>query len=246
MSQSPVLAFDCFGTVFDMASVPREEIKAYVDHVRQPEWSPYTFPESWRRLTAHPDAAEGIDRLQRKNIECWAFSNGDRQLIGRASHANGIYWDHIVDLSIPKAYKPNDGAYQYLRSLTEGREVNIITANPKFGDLEGAELIRVSSHIIRHGKPETIIELADMMPEFEKQPRTPQVIRRFRKGSDAPERCGLTKVECDECFGVGNVFYAADHQFVKWKQAEPWKEYTCPICQGNRFLWIEPKKPKAT
>ncbi len=33
------LAFDVFGTVFDLNFVPREEIRAYVDHIKQPEWS---------------------------------------------------------------------------------------------------------------------------------------------------------------------------------------------------------------
>lgn len=157
-----ILAFDCFGTVFDMESIPKEEIRAYVNHVRQPEWSAYTFPDGWNQLTAHPDSAEGIYRIQQKNIECWAFSNGGRQLISQASIANNIRWNNIVDLSIPKVYKPNAGAYQYLLGLAGGRELHIVTANPTFGDIEGAESIGVNSHVIRHGKPETIIELAEM------------------------------------------------------------------------------------
>ena len=229
MNPRPVLAFDCFGTVFDMSSVPREEIKAYVDHVRQPEWSPYTFPESWRRLTAHPDAAEGIYRLQQKNIECWAFSNGDRQLIGRASYANDIRWNNIVDLSRPQVYKPNAGAYQYLRDLAEGRELHIVTANPTFGDIEGAELIGAKSHVIRHGNPETIIELAEMFPSFEKPP----------KKREAPISREIVKVECSNCLGLGEVFYAPGHTLVKLRQAEAWKTYTCPICQGDKFLLRE-------
>lgn len=229
MNQSPILAFDCFGTVFDMTSVPREEIKAYVDHVRQQEWSPYTFPESWRWLTAHPDSAEGIYRLQQKNIECWTFSNGGWELIGQASHANDIHWNNIVDLSIPKVYKPNAGAYQYLRDLAEGRELHIVTANPTFGDIEGAELIGVKSHVIRHGNPETIIELAEMFPAFEKHVA--------KRNSDAHRE--TIKVKCSNCFGIGHVFYAPGHTMVKLRQAVAWKTYVCPICQGDKFLLRE-------
>lgn len=38
------VAFDCFGTLFDMSTVPKDEIAAYVEHVRRNDFSPYEFP----------------------------------------------------------------------------------------------------------------------------------------------------------------------------------------------------------
>ena len=158
-------AFDCFGTVFDMRGVPKSQVKAYVDHVRQPEWSPYQFPPSWYALVAHPDAAEGLRMLKDRGIFCWAFSNGNTELIEFNSKKNGIEWDRIIDLSIPQVYKPHPEAYQYLKQEAHSRQLIIITANPTFGDVEGAASIGVGSRVIRHGHPNTIIELAEMFPK---------------------------------------------------------------------------------
>ena len=63
-----VIAFDVFGTVFDLSSTPRGEVAAYAQHLRTCRerccWLPLDLPASWRSLPAHPDAAEGIRRLR--------------------------------------------------------------------------------------------------------------------------------------------------------------------------------------
>ena len=68
MSLITCVAFDCFGTVFDMSGVSREEIKAYVSHVRKNDFTPFLFPPSWWELKLHPDSAAGIARLQAKGF----------------------------------------------------------------------------------------------------------------------------------------------------------------------------------
>ena len=161
-----VIAFDCFGTVFDMADVPREEVKAYVDHVRRRDFSEYQFPESWYKLKAHPDAAEGIKRLQ-KLYPVFAFSNGGHKLIAEVSRANGIHWNWIYDPAEFEAYKPNLLAYRRVVehwTLSEPEKLLIVTANPTFGDVFGAKLVGAKCHVIRQGEyPNDILELAEAL-----------------------------------------------------------------------------------
>lgn len=160
------LAFDCFGTVFDMKSVPDAEIKAYVDHVRKADFTPYDFPDSWKLLKAHADSAEGIKMLQAAGYKCVTLSNGDAGLLAFAALVNGIEWDHIIDLAKHRAYKPNNlDAYRSVEKDLGFKpdETMLVTANPAFGDVEGAAAVGMHSMVIRHGYPNTIIELAKFM-----------------------------------------------------------------------------------
>ena len=159
------IAFDCFGTVFDMSHISNNEIKDYVDHVNQHDYSPYSFPNSWYNLKSHPDSAEGIKLLQERGYFCVALSNGSYDLIKRVSESNNIYWDHIVDLNKHKVYKPRFDAYKTIEKDTnfQPSETLMVTANPTFGDIEGARNIHMNNIVIRHGYPNTIIELADLL-----------------------------------------------------------------------------------
>ncbi len=160
------IAFDCFGTVFDMSTVSREEIAAYVEHVRKADFSPFEFPRSWWDLKAHPDAAEGIKRLQDTGFSCVALSNGDAGLIWRASkRKNPIAWNYVFDLRAEKVYKPNIEAYRLVEKLLgyKPEDCLMVTANPTFGDIEGEAAVGMQSQVIRHGYPNTIIELAEML-----------------------------------------------------------------------------------
>lgn len=146
-----VFAFDCFGTVFNMDGIPSEEIRDYVAHVRAENFAPYDFPESWYTLDAHPDSAVGIESLQFQGFKCVALSNGSVDLIDKISINNGIHWDHIVDLVAHKVYKPNRNAYFTIKKDlgTEPEETVMITANPSFGDIEGAYSVGMHAKIIR-------------------------------------------------------------------------------------------------
>ncbi len=94
-----VIAFDVFGTVFDLSSVDKRDIKAYIDHIRRPTWQPLVLPEYWETLPAHPDAAEGIARL-RKKFTVVTCSNGPLHLLTKLSKHNSISWDAIVPLEL--------------------------------------------------------------------------------------------------------------------------------------------------
>lgn len=158
------IAFDCFGTLFDMSGVPKDEISDYARHVRQEMFIPYTFPEHWYRLPSHPDVAEGVRRL-RKNHFCVALSNGPRDLITLAACRNDFSFDHVIDLLDWRVYKPHRAAYMTVFAETKFKpeQTLMVTANPTFGDVEGAEYIGMRSKVIRHGYPNTVIELADLL-----------------------------------------------------------------------------------
>lgn len=160
------IAFDCFGTVFDMSGVSKDEIRSYVDHVRQEKFTPFEFPASWWKIEAHKDSAEGIKRLHAAGFWCVTLSNGSRRLLEFVSHRNDIYWKHIIDLVSAQVYKPHIGAYKTVETLCGFKpcETLMVTANPTFGDIEGAAAIGMQSQVIRQpGTPQTIIELAESL-----------------------------------------------------------------------------------
>lgn len=160
------IAFDCFGTVFDMSGISRDEIKAYVEHVRRNDFSPFRFPKSWWELKAHSDAKDGIDKLKRDGFVCVTLSNGSWELLHVCSGRNGIKWDSIIDLAAYHVYKPHLDAYWTVENETgfEPHECLMVTANPTFGDIEGAAAVGMRSQVIRQpGTPQTIVELAELL-----------------------------------------------------------------------------------
>ena len=162
-----VIAFDCFGTVFDMSGVSRDQIRDYVRHVKKEDFTPYPFPAEWYNLKAHADSAEGIKRLQRMGMICATLSNGSADLLMHISKSNGIDWYLIIDLEKHRAYKPNNlDAYRAVEkeTLFPPEETLLVTANPTFGDIESSAKIGMPSQVIRNpGTPQTIIELADQL-----------------------------------------------------------------------------------
>jgi 2-haloalkanoic acid dehalogenase type II len=166
MSKIKCIAFDCFGTVFDMKGTSREEIKAYVEHVRRNDFSPFNFPQSWWDLNLHPDSATGVRKLQDAGFYCVTLSNGPPDLLTHVSGRGGIVWDSIIDLAKYKVYKPHEAAYATVLAETTyyPRETLMVTANPTFGDIEGAVAIGMQSQVIRQpNTPQTIIELAEKL-----------------------------------------------------------------------------------
>jgi 2-haloalkanoic acid dehalogenase type II len=159
------IAFDCFGTLFDMSGVPKEEIADYVRHVNRDDFTPYDFPETWFKLPAHADVRGGFDDLRSLGVRLLALSNGSRGLIESLATTNGFKFDHIVDLTRHRVYKPHRGAYMAVERDTAYKpdETLMVTANPTFGDLEGAASVGMRSQVIRHGHPNTVVELAEML-----------------------------------------------------------------------------------
>ena len=166
--RASVLAFDCFGTVFDLSGVDRAEIRAYVDFVRQPEWHPLTLPDHWLTLPAHPDSAEGIRRLRNggdRGLFVVTCSNAPLGHLAVMSKAAGIEWDAIIPLELNRVYKPQPKAYLTVCEVLgcEPSDVMMVTANEQSGDLEAARALGMEAMLIRGEKgPKTIIELAEL------------------------------------------------------------------------------------
>jgi 2-haloalkanoic acid dehalogenase type II len=158
------LAFDCFGTVFDMEGVSRDEIAAYVAHVRLADFSPYRFSEPWWNINPHPDSAPGVRMLRENGFTCVTLSNGAASMLGYLAKKNDIPFHQIIDLTKHKAYKPkNLDAYRAVEKETgfKPNETMMVTANPTFGDVEGASAIGMIPQVIRQpDRPQTILELA--------------------------------------------------------------------------------------
>lgn len=158
-----VIAFDVFGTVFDIQNnVPRSEIADYVKHVHDTQWRPLEFPEHWKTIPAHLDAAKGIYELRKSHLVV-TCSNGPMALLAPLSKHNNISWDAIIPLETARVYKPNPGAYLHVCALlgVEPEEVMMVTANRTFGDLEASAALGMTPQLIRDDKCPTIIDLAD-------------------------------------------------------------------------------------
>jgi 2-haloacid dehalogenase len=160
-----VLAFDCFGTVFDVSAVPTDEVREYGRQVRRDEWAPLELPRSWDRLKAHADAVEGIKRLRQKYrvVTC---SNLPLGLLAHLSGQAGIMWDAIVPLEANRAYKPSKLAYCTVAQVMQVEQpaVTVVTAHANGPDLEGAPAASMGVQLIRNpGTPQTIIELAESL-----------------------------------------------------------------------------------
>jgi HAD superfamily hydrolase (TIGR01493 family) len=161
-----VVAFDVFGTVFDLAGVDREEIRAYVDHILRPRWEPLTLPESWKSLPAFPDAPTGIRRLR---TLCHSIvvtcSNGPISLLVELSRRAGIDWDFMIPLEVVQVYKTHPRAYMLIPEILKvsPREVMFVTANEKFGDIEAANALGMKPALIRGETGKTIIDLAESL-----------------------------------------------------------------------------------
>lgn len=145
-----IIAFDIFGTVVDMSDVPREELIAYGQHIRQPEYSPLRLPDSWANIPAHPDSAEGLYRLRKKYITV-TLSNGPLGLLTRLSKNNHLEWDAVFPVEMAKSFKPNPEPYRLLADAfyVDPSKVMMVTANKTFGDLEASAAIGMTPQLIR-------------------------------------------------------------------------------------------------
>ncbi len=104
----------------------------------------------------------GITALQRMGFNCVALSNGEVGLVSTISENNGFKFDHYVNLERHRVYKPHIDAYRTVEKDTgfKPEETLMVTANPTFGDVEGAQSVGMRAIVIRNGYPNTITELA--------------------------------------------------------------------------------------
>lgn len=148
MRRPKLIMFDLFGTVFSLDGVPREEIKAYADHIRQPEWSPLKLPDSWNSLTIKEGAAEAIEKLT-ELTSVTTCSNAPMSTMN-ALCRNRVKFSFLTPLEWNRVYKPNPKAYLGVLSwvsLTPA-DAMMVTANETFGDLEAAKALGIQPCLI--------------------------------------------------------------------------------------------------
>jgi HAD superfamily hydrolase (TIGR01493 family) len=161
-----VLAFDLFGTVFDVADVPREELRAYGDTIRAPEWQPFIWPKSWETMPAFPDSKFGLRALQAYGYYTVALSNAPLALAMRMIAHADLAFNAIIPLELIETYKPNPACYTYAQNLcgVERHEFVMISANKSFGDIEAALGLGMGAQLIRNpGMPATILDLVRLL-----------------------------------------------------------------------------------
>lgn len=160
-----VIAFDLFGTVFDLATADRSEVRDYANQLKSAElngFAPLNLPDHWANMPAHPDSREGI-ALLRQWFTVVTLSNGPLPLQIAMSKQAGIEWDAIIPLEAARVYKPQQGAYQFACDMlrVKPEEVLMVTANEKFGDIEASRALGMQAMLIRN--PTTIVELDGML-----------------------------------------------------------------------------------
>lgn len=160
-----VILFDCFGTVFDMSNVNREEISEYVRNSRGKhgeDWQPLDLPKAWESIPAHPDSVNGIARIRESGFYAVALSNGPAPLIAKMSSNAGIVWDLIIPLELVGSYKPHPDAYRAALKIFpqfQPHQFMMVTANPGFGDLEAAGSLGMGTVCIRNPDRSTILDI---------------------------------------------------------------------------------------
>jgi HAD superfamily hydrolase (TIGR01493 family) len=164
------VAFDVFGTLFDISSIPKQEIRDYIAHIRNPHWSPLTLPESWRDLPLFPDTAEGLAKIKKLGIYTATCSNAPWEFTDDMIHRAGI-WEllDVCDIARNQCFKPHPDAYKSICQQLDymPAECLMVTGNAKSPDIEGARAIGMQSISIRQpDTPQTILELANLLEKL--------------------------------------------------------------------------------
>jgi HAD superfamily hydrolase (TIGR01493 family) len=165
MTDPKVIAFDLFGTVFDVSNIPKEDVRDYVRQVQREDWAPLAIPDSFNNLDAFDDSVRGVDRLRSK-FRVVTCSNLPLSLIWWLSQRAWIKWDAIVPLEASRAYKPEAEAYDTVCRVMQcdPEAVLLVSAHADGPDVEGAPNAGFGFQLIRNpGCPQTIIELAEAL-----------------------------------------------------------------------------------
>jgi FMN phosphatase YigB (HAD superfamily) len=162
------IAFDLFGTVFDLSKTPQQEIKNYIDHIRKPVWEPLHLPKSWESLPLHPDSFDGIRDLsfEFKVVTC---SNAPYNLTRKLLARTGLdFFMEITDLSLNQVYKPHPRSYLSVceQYFYEPNQVLMVTGNANSPDINGA--LRVGMNAVMIRQPNCISNIIELSRELYK------------------------------------------------------------------------------
>ena len=159
-----VFLFDCMNTVFDLQNVPSAAVAQYAGQrlvkktaVGSPatrtaaQWRPLDLDPSFSAAKLHPDAEDGLARL-RSQFEVYAFTNCPIPWVERICDgwANAIF-SGIVPLEYCGWFKPAPVVYPWAAGWigVPCENCTVVTANPSFGDIEGAKSCGMKFELIR-------------------------------------------------------------------------------------------------
>lgn len=162
------IAFDLFGTVFDLSNTPKEEIRDYINHIRKPEWSPLHLPKSWESLPLHPDSYNGIRELsfEFRVVTC---SNAPYNLTRKLLARTGLdFFMEVTDISLNQVYKPHPLSYLSVcqQHFYTPDQVLMVTGNANSPDIEGALNVGMNAVMIR--QPNCLPTIIDLSRELYK------------------------------------------------------------------------------
>lgn len=163
-----LLAFDLFGTIFDLKNVDREELKEYGRQINRNlgKWEPFDLPDHWAQLPLHDDAVEGLYALKESGYKLVTFSNAPAALQLRMLGNYSLPFHAITPLELFQMSKPNKAIYAKL-SLWGYRpeECGMVTANESFGDIVGAADAGMKPLLIRGKDIPNLFELNKVLNE---------------------------------------------------------------------------------
>lgn len=151
MKKPKVAFFDLNHTCLNtMGVATREEVAAYLSHIKQTSWSPLKLPNTWRSTPVWNDTITALHNLRYySKVKVVTLSNNPIDVqIDQLRWANiTASVDFLVPLEAYHVFKPDVKAYQVACNLLQvaPEDALMVTANKDFGDLEGANAIGMPS-----------------------------------------------------------------------------------------------------
>jgi FMN phosphatase YigB (HAD superfamily) len=162
-----LLAFDLFGTIFNLENVDRAELKEYGRQIKRnlTDWSPFDLPAHWAwSLPLHDDAIEGLWKLRDHDYRLVTFSNAPAKLQLEMINYHSLPFHSITPLESFRMSKPNPSIYYNLEVWGyDLSECAMITANKSFGDIEGMSACGGFPILIRDDKIPDLFALRDYL-----------------------------------------------------------------------------------
>ncbi len=151
----PVVAFDLFGTVYDMSNVDRAELREYGEHLREfyetGVYKPLRLPESWKDLEPFEDSKASIIECQANGCIAVTCSNAPFELQKSLLEKSGIPFDGICPMESVRVFKTHPSAYLQICNIwrVTPADVFFVTGNKHFGDIEASSALGMSPNLVR-------------------------------------------------------------------------------------------------
>lgn len=113
----------------------------------------------WHRLTAWPDAVQGLTRFKQRFIIA-TLSNGNVALLTNMAKYAGLPWDCILSAELAKHYKPDPETYKTAADLLGLRPDQVMMVAAHKNDLRAAQKVGFKAAFVprpqEHGSDRTV------------------------------------------------------------------------------------------